>query len=67
MKTHYVQTTSSQALISDFKSFVFLTDSSKSSGFHIPASLLNHTIPNFNVILWKMCYTFVYGDLQEEM
>ena len=36
MKTHSVRTASSQALTSDFKSFVFLTDSSESQGTHIP-------------------------------
>ena len=36
MKTHCVRADSSQALTSDFRSFVFLTDSSKSQGSHIP-------------------------------
>ena len=36
MKTHYVRTASSQALTSDFRSFVFLTDSSESQGSRIP-------------------------------
>ena len=36
MKTHCVRADSSQALTSDSRSFVFLTDSSKSQGSHIP-------------------------------
>ena len=36
MKTHYVRTASSQALTSDIRSFVFLTDSSESQGSRIP-------------------------------
>ena len=36
MKTHCVRADSSQALTSDIRSFVFLTDSSESQGSHIP-------------------------------
>ena len=36
MKTHYVRADSSQALTSDIRSFVFLTDSSESQGSRIP-------------------------------
>ena len=35
MKTHYVRTASSQALTSDIRSFVFLTDPSESQGARI--------------------------------
>ena len=35
MKTHYVRTASSQALTSDIRPFVFLTDSSESQGSRI--------------------------------